>query len=437
MKKITLWSIISVLAIGILAVSIWWLRRPQVVTLSDGTKLTLVGVTYGRHHVAPKIKVAGGRARNGSRIDSTNDTVVVWIEAEHKPNQYPNYQLMVYDKADTACVSAWTRTQSQIKNGVDIQGFMLDAYPRRDRKTVLRVMTYGPRGQQTAKGQFVISNPSHGKTFPTWTPDPLPDTQSDGDLDVTLNKFVVNAPLPYVRNGMPKNDPADKCVQLDLDVQQKGQSATNWRPVQVETTDATGNYIKGWVNDYRQNGEKDGYFYQPGLWPNEPAWKVRLEFSRTAGFSAGELWSVTDIPVRAGNQQDVQSFWSWGNQDSGKTKTAFAETTINGVHVKLFPAIQYTGQNRGNGGNGKVVSIIFKTDPDVESAGMRMTPLTVTDDQGHKLNNQGTSWGGGNYQYEFAEPRNIGSVNVTIALHKSRFVEFTVKPEKAGDANAP
>jgi hypothetical protein len=104
---------------------------------------------------------------------------------------------------------------------------------------------------------------------------------------------------------------------------------------------------------------------------------------------------------------------------------------------KLFPAIQYTGQNQFPGGNGKVVGILITTDPDAESAGMRMTPLSMTDDQGRTLNNQGSSWGGGNYQYEFGEPRNVQSVNITIALHKSRFVEFTVKPQKAAATNGP
>ncbi len=30
--------------------------------------------------------------------------------------------------------------------------------------------------------------------------------------------------------------------------------------------------------------------------------------------------------------------------------------------------------------------------------------------------------------YQYADSRNVRSVNVTIAIHKSRFVEFTVKP---------
>jgi hypothetical protein len=426
--KIVLWSIVSILIAGIAVGAFLWLSRPQTVMLSDGTKLTLLGVEYGKHHVAPKIKTANGRARGGNaRIDSTNDTLVVWVQSEHKPNQGPNYQLMVYDPANTACVSSWSRMNTQIKNGVDVQGFMLDAFPRRGRKIDLRVAAWNNNGggMKLAKGQFVISNPARG-SFAKWFPDSLPNTQSDGDFDVTLNKLAANAPLPYNRNGISKNDPASKCVQIAFDIQQKSQSVTNWRPVQVETTDATGNYIKGWINDYHQNGEKMGYFYQPGLWPDEPAWKVRLEFSRTSGFNDDELWSVTNIPVRAGSQQDVWNFW--GNQmNSDRTNAAFAETTINGIHVKLFPAIQFTDQNRNNT---KVVSVIFKTDPDAESAGMRMTPLAVTDDQGRTLNNQGASWGGGNFQYEFAEPRNIQSVNVTLALHKSRFVEFTAKPAK-------
>ncbi|HUZ07868.1 MAG TPA: hypothetical protein VMV89_10330, partial [Candidatus Paceibacterota bacterium] len=68
MKKIILWSVALILIAGIAVTGFWWLRRPQIIKLSDGTKLTLLGVTYGKHHVAPKIKVAGGRARgNGAR----------------------------------------------------------------------------------------------------------------------------------------------------------------------------------------------------------------------------------------------------------------------------------------------------------------------------------------------------------------------------------
>jgi hypothetical protein len=423
--KIALWTGISVLVAGIVIAGFFWLGRPQVITLTDGTKLTLLGVTYGRHHVAPKMKIAGRSVRRGgTRLDTTNDTLVIWIEAAHKPNRWPNYELLVYDPADTACVSTWARTQSQVNSSVNLQGFMLEAYPRWDRKMILRAMTWGNGGQRVSQGRFVVSNPARRGPFPRWTPEPLPDAQSDGDLDVTLTELVAGAPSPYNRgNRSSRNDPMNKGVQVAFDVQQNGLSATNWRPVQVVTSDAAGNRVSGWINDYRPNGERAGYFYQAGLWPEERAWKLRVEFSRTSGFNAGEIWTVADVPVRAGTQQEV---WNdWGN--SRGTRAAFAETTLTGIHVKLFPAIQFSDQNQNGQRN---VSFLLKTDPDAQAQGMRLTLLKVTDDQNRRLENRSSSWGGGSYQYQFPEARNTETLNITLALHKSRFVEFTVKPAK-------
>jgi len=56
MKKIILWSIVSLVIAGIAVDAFLWLRKPQMIKLSDGTKLTLMGVTYGKHHVPPKVK---------------------------------------------------------------------------------------------------------------------------------------------------------------------------------------------------------------------------------------------------------------------------------------------------------------------------------------------------------------------------------------------
>ena len=423
MKKIILWSIVALVVVGVAADAFLWLRKPQVIQLDKSTKLTLIGVTYGKHHAPPKIKIAGRNARGGgAQLDSTNDTVVVWIEAEHKPNQYPNFQLMIYDPANTACTQTYARNQSQVKQGVDLMGFMLDAFPRRDNKMLLRVLSWN-NGQRISKEQFVVSNPARG-SFAKWTPKPLPDTQSDGDLSVTLTKFIAGVKMPYNRGaGVPANDPYSKGVQLDFDVQQKGQAITNWRPVRVVTSDATGNSIQGWINDFRQNGQASGYFYQQGLWPDEPAWKLRVEFSRTSGFSDDEIWSVSDVPVKPGTQQDM---WNdWGNSDK---KPAFAEATVNGIHLKLFTAIQYQDQNNGGG---ESVSFSLKADPDPEAQGMRLTVLKATDDLGHDLQNRGASWGGGNYQYQYSNARNVKALNLTLVLHKSRFVEFTVKPEIA------
>jgi hypothetical protein len=433
MKKIVLWSVISILIIGIAGAAFWWLRRPQVLILNDGAKLTLLGVEYGIHHKFPTVKTtATGRRMGGpTSFNTTNDTLVVWILSEHKANQWPNYQVLAYDKAATACVGNWGGGYSrQIKNGMYVMGVQLAAFPRRDRKIYLRIMSYGQRGQQVAKGQFVISNPARGP-FPKWTPDLLPDTQSDGDLDVTLTRLNYGASFFNRGNGVSKNDPMNKAVFVAFHTEQNGVVATNWQPVRIETSDATGNKIQNnsWSNGRDENGDAT-MTYQWGLWPDEPAWKLRVEMSRTSGFNDAELWSVSDVPVQPGRWQDL---WNYGGQNNRATDSPFAETTLNGVHLKIFPAMQITDQNFGNGQKQGGVRVV--ADPDLPE-GFRLT-VKATDEEGHELQSWGPNGGGGNYIVQFPDIRNAKTLNFTVALHKSRFVEFTVKPQIAGDTNAP
>jgi hypothetical protein len=62
--------------------------------------------------------------------------------------------------------------------------------------------------------------------------------------------------------------------------------------------------------------------------------------------------------------------------------------------------------------------------------------VSATDDQGRDLWSFGGSPWAGHYSIEFARVHDdINSLTMTLALHRSRFVEFTVMPEKAGHAS--
>jgi hypothetical protein len=425
MKKIILWSAVSILTIGIVVAGIWWLRRPQIIILSGGMKLTLLGADYGKHHKFPKIKTTGRRINSGGpdSIDTTNDTLVVWILSEHKANQWPNYQVLVYDKAATACVGNWGGGNSrQIKNGMEVMGIQLDAFPRRDRNIYLRIMSWGQRGQQLAKGQFVISNPARG-SFPKWSPEPLPDTQSDDDLNVTLTKLNCGA-RGFNGGNAPASDPRNKAVLVAFHTEQKSVVVTNWQPIRIETSDATGNHAvnNSWSSGRDENGDAT-MTYQWGLWPDEPAWKLRVEFSKQSDFGTDEVWTVQDVPVKPGSQQDM---WNYNGQNNRATP-AFAETDLNGFHLKLFPVIQFTDQNSGN--NGKPGGFRIQSDQPLD--GMQMTLVKATDEQGRDVQSySGQGWGGNDRQLQFQNLRNAKTLTLTIAVHKSRFVEFTVKPTK-------
>jgi hypothetical protein len=461
--KILLWCVVSVLTVGI-AVAAWArpgdavafpaLGEPQIITLDDGTKLTLLGTTYGVHHMAPGYE----NLRTANWIYTASNTPVVWIEEEHEPGKGPIYELLVSDRANTGCVSTETDTGSHVKDGVEIQGFRLLAYPRWDKETILRVRPY--RGT-AVKGQFVLTNPASG-TFAQWTPKPLPDTESDGNLEVTLTKLVAGAPAPHypgITNG-PVSDPANQCVRLNFDFRENDQSTTNWDPWPVQTTDAVGNWSRGLIYEYPTNGvypknplneENDGYFFQPGLWPDKP-WKVRLEFIQRSGFSDDEMVTFTNLPVKLGSQQDADDEWTaWDvgkpklpftipdstaltpdtrQRDDGETNFPFAisPATIKGVHLKLLPPLLVT--NRWQSGE-MDVSIIIGADPGYKPQGMNLTVVSATDDQGRDLwSFERPPWAG-HYSIEFARVHDdVKSLNLKLALHKSRFVEFTVKPTK-------
>ena len=412
----------SVFIAGLVAAAAWWLWQPQTVTLANGARLTLIGVTYGKHHVPPKAASTNGRRpRGGSFGDSTNDYLVVWIRQQHKPNQWPNYQLYAYDNKGIACAgySGMTSVNNNRQQGNEVVGIRLEAFPRREGKFKLRLQEWNQQnGRQTMRDAFVISNPAKGH-FPTWYPDPLPMTQSDGDLDVTLTKLVAGAKTPYQRNSENPNDAMNKGVQVAFDMQQNGHPATNWHAVQVITSDATGNHISGWVNSIVQ-GDDPMTVYQWGLWPDEPAWKVRFEMSRTSGFHEDELWKVENLPL---TDDKMQNFWNY----NGRTRTnSFAETTINGVQLKIFPAKKFTDQS---GGRGQIEGgLIIQTKPAPD--GMRLTLVKVTDEQGREIQPMSWGWGGTEYRFGLRELGEAKTLNLTIALHKSRFVEFTVKPGK-------
>ena len=344
MKKVILWSIVSLVIAGITVDAFLWFHKPQVIQLDKNTKLTLLGVDYGKHHRPPALKLKGGR-RAGQSFDTTNDTLVVWILDETKGNQRYGWQALVSDRAQTGAVMSWANRQDQAGANRRIAAVQLDAFPRRDGKFLMRFMSWGGNGQHVSRDQFVISNPARGESFSQWTPEPLPDTQSDGDLSVTLTKCVFGVE-GFGGRDLPPKDPANKAVATAFHCEQNGHTVTNWQPVRIETSDATGNHVQNnsWSSGRDDNGDAT-MTYQWGLWPGQTPWKLSVEMSRTSGFNDDEVWTVQNVPVNRGSWQGL-----WNNNGrNSRTDSAFAETTLNGVHLKLFPAIQITDQNFGNG----------------------------------------------------------------------------------------
>jgi hypothetical protein len=431
--KIVVWSVVSILILGLAAAAYWWLQRPQVITLSDGSKLTLVGVDYGKKHAPPAAKAAPAptaktpaRRGNGS-FTTTNDTLVAWVRQEYDSQQYHYFQYFAYDQAGAACVSAGYGSGGN-RQGNEVVGLRLDAFPRRQGKFVLRVLENGNGGQELSDQKFVIHNPG-SSSFASWTPMPLPSTQEDDDVSVTLTKLLAGAAMPYQRGNADAGDALNKGVQAVFHLERSGQPDTNWEPVAVETSDATGNQSRGSIARNEWSGRDDTAVYQYGLWPDEAAWKLHFEFSQKSNFADSELWTVPNLPLLPGRQMDFY------NNRRNNTNTPFAAADLNGFRVKVFPAKVFTNlppMAQSQGG------LTVQLEPALPT-GMHLTLVTLTDDQTNDVAfwNSGTS-GMGKYttcMFGLRDLDGVTNLNLTLALHRSRFVDFTVKPEIASDAN--
>jgi hypothetical protein len=168
----------------------------------------------------------------------------------------------------------------------------------------------------------------------------------------------------------------------------------------------------------------DGYFYRPGLWPNASPWKLRMEFTRTSGFDDVEILTLTNLAVRAGSQEEADEEWSW---DDRKTNFTYTTATVNGVRVKvlepiLYPVAILNGE--------KHIRVMIYTDPTPPIQELRLTVIAATDNEGQPIWSPFSPAWAGHFDLDFPRPRETKTLNLKLALHKSRFVEFTVKPAK-------
>src|ERR1039457_5592344 len=191
MKKIILLSVAIVLVLGIAAGAYWWLRRPQVITFSDDTTLTLLGADYGKKHTVPGGKLPPAKPRTAAQgaarvvqttrtFNTTADSLVVWLRAKSDqssdtPNQNRTFYFYIYDKAGTASAQAY----SSVQQGTEVFSVQFPEFPRRQGQLYLRVQENGNGGQEMSEQKFVINNPAAVKSFPKWTPEPLPVTKED------------------------------------------------------------------------------------------------------------------------------------------------------------------------------------------------------------------------------------------------------------------
>jgi hypothetical protein len=299
-------------------------------------------------------------------------------------------------------------------SGDQLLGFSLQAYPRRERKFRIRIHDQG--GKYSA--DFWVANPNPVTNYPTWQALPLPQTQTNGEVTVTLRS------LTTVTNWWGCYCNADFKTESEDPAWKDRSHFYQW------LSDATGN--KG-----------------PYLLPTEAAWKLSLQLFRPdkADFPTNQIWTLplTDVPndltwtnLNASNIVDGIPLWvpmmCGGGVLSISNRTQFS---MRGPVAQA----QYAGVSFSTSGTNTVESFGCSTPFVFLECGEIPSPtellIRFRDAGGKLLDGEWRSRGDGvgsresNRKYRHVyqlKDTNCTSVRIEVIVNRPKVFEFLVKP---------
>ena len=189
-------------------------------------------------------------------------------------------------------------------------------------------------------------------------------------------------------------------------------AASGWRVESLRYSDATSNQMNLWSGDRECTVSDQGLFTAKNLWldPDEPAWKVRAEFSHQAGYGPEELATITNVPA---------------NLDGAQTPGAF-QATLKDARV----SVEQIKIQAGWGDHNATVQV--RVTPELED--FRIALIKVTNERGQDIammkpsSNDGNVAGRPFHFFYLNLPADTKSLNFSFAYQESRFAEFVFKP---------
>jgi len=433
-------------------------RQPPAVTsgpltLPDGAVVHIVGVTYGTNHfLGPPLARLVARMPTGTRAalqrllgrhgmlqrstTTSEPKLIVWLRCA--TNSVPSPPGSGYFTAILSDASGFLSGDTAFFHGwwSAPEGLEFHVFPRRDPVIGVNFFYHSTTGGVTRCGSLSFANPLHGR-FPQWQPEPLPATRYAGDVAVTLDNLSTghewNASYRSVPGGggaveFGTNAGNDR-NETGCAVHLNPLTNTNevWVVASEEVSDATGN--RALYTLLGLGRPEDGYFtFEPGLWPNESAWKLRCEIKRSRGFAPGEMFVFRDVPL--GGLGETNRL-GWTTNFAGVTVTLDqfirrTPTTGNDFSLENKSQVQFSWRGLTNG--------------------VHLDLVSVRTDTGTELESPSWSSGGNQRTYSFRGPpadgrtadlthgfRNVPgdarTADFKFAMQRSRWVEFMVKPE--------
>ncbi|MCA9111996.1 MAG: hypothetical protein KDA52_18735, partial [Planctomycetaceae bacterium] len=273
---------------------------------------------------------------------------------------------------------------------------------------------------------FRVPFPSGAGGAPTWTPQPMPQTATDGDIAVTLESLPTHR---IQEKNQPEHLPRI-VVEPKVVTERGGQPTDEWGVLQYEFEDALGNR---------------GDSYNCQLSPHEAAWKLKLRLFRNddASFDASDVLNLHDQPIPAIDTiaRIDESFVNGGVNarvlaicGSGQTTVKFRSMLSNSSSFGTSSSDRWKPRIETDLMGSKSQSRIESQLPIVVVQTSGRTPddrvsLSVSDQAGNPIETRQHAHHEPLF-FQFDPPAGTESVNLRLIIQRARNVEFLVEPPK-------
>jgi hypothetical protein len=292
-------------------------------------------------------------------------------------------------------------------------GLSLLSYPRRQQEFLIHLVD----GFGVTVATFHASNPSQGP-FSDWRPSPMPQTQTNGPVKLTLESLRVHP------------DQRWPSVSPKFNLHSTNPSWVNAEASIQNLFDATGNEGR-WLS------------------PREPAWKIRaLVFrARPQDFATSEQFVLTNVPVPDPGQYQSLDKGAICDGVGLKVLVVTGAGTFglsNGVTRFMRPLSRGTGRQSSFTSGTNIVETWDNSTPFlmVESRNVQSddkVEIHAHDDSGRevKVEINGYSSGGWPgagriYTSDFVPPKGAKTLTVTVLVNRPLLFDFLVNPADVG-----
>ena len=398
----------------------------QIITLGDGTRYRLAGVTWGTNHSAPSIAARltdhlpwgladRVRKKYGTTwglvppVQTPSPELMVWMRPVTSPSggtsgppQSPFFGVPHAILADGSGQNGGVSTYVPAGTSPWLRS-AFPMVPRRSR--MLEVHFYQGRGNRSSDrvrvGSFRFRNPLFGR-YPQWKPESLPSARMAEDLKVEL------AACSRVSSG------TESFTESVLNIDSGHGAIEPWEVVTVELSDATGNRIPAGPSDYVYLIGTNRLKFAGSFWPDENALRLKVYLKRRSGFASNELVTFANVPLPkpsatngttltkqvGGSSVQLRNFWEPSQRES-----------LDGLAMGSGSlAISLPGSPEG-----MVVDFVSET---TDTGEKFQFPGFGT----HRSPSEALTFG-------WKIPSHAKFLNVTVAVQKMQVVEFFVRPQ--------